>query len=104
MLRLRVLSSRAARSRSELKGGGGAARAVEDEGVVERLVLVRGGLDGLLRGDAAHHRRDRVHLGAAPPQELAEQLVRHVRAVGRRRQPELLDYLQVKSSQVKSGG
>mmetsp|Transcript_11637 Transcript_11637/g.28766 ORF Transcript_11637/g.28766 Transcript_11637/m.28766 type:complete len:586 (-) Transcript_11637:82-1839(-) len=62
---------------SELEGGGHAGEAVEEEGVVERHVLPRHRLDHLLRGDAAHHRGDRVHLAAAPPAELVDQVVAH---------------------------
>ena len=40
---------------SELVDGGDAVGAVEEEGVVERDVLPRHRLDGLLRRDAAEH-------------------------------------------------
>ena len=42
---------------SELVDGGDAVGAVEEEGVVERDVLPRHRLDGLLRRDAAEHLR-----------------------------------------------
>lgn len=63
--------------RSELQRGSRALGTVEDERVVEREVLVRRRLDGLLRGDAAHHRGHSMHLRPTPSAELGDEVVGH---------------------------